>query len=167
MGRDVVKAQNVSRMCFLCGTENEAGMHARFYEVEGGEVVCVFSPADHHQGYPGRLHGGISSAILDETIGRAISIEEPDTWYVTVELTVRMRKPVPVGEELHAIGRVIGRSSRLFEGTGEILLADGTVAAEASARYMRMPPDKIVSDDFVAAEWYPDERAVPESIDLA
>lgn len=166
MGREVIKAQNVSRMCFLCGTENEAGMHARFLEVEGGECVCLFTPADHHQGYPGRLHGGISSAILDETIGRAISIEEPDTWYVTVELTVRLRKPVPVGEELRAVGRVVSRSSRLFEGEGEILLPDGTVAIEAKGRYMKLSPDKIINDDFVAAEWYADEREQPSEIEL-
>lgn len=166
MGREVVKAQNVSRMCFLCGTENDAGLGARFFELEGGEVVCVFTPADHHQGYPGRLHGGISSAVLDETIGRAISIEEPGTWYVTVELTVRLRKPVPVGEELRALGRVTSGSSRLFEGTGEILLPDGSVAVEATGRYMKLPAERIASDEFVASEWYADERELPGEIEL-
>lgn len=166
MGREVVRAQNVSRMCFLCGTENPAGIHARFLEVEGDEIVCVFTPAEHHQGYPGRLHGGISSAILDETMGRAISIDEPDTWGVTVELNVRLRKPVPVGEKLRAVGRIVSRSSRLFEGSGELLLPDGTVAIEATGRYIKMTAEKIAGDGFIDTEWYADERDQPASIEL-
>jgi uncharacterized protein (TIGR00369 family) len=137
--RRVLAAQNVSRMCMVCGTDNPYSLKARFYELDGDELLGVFEPQPHHQGYPGRLHGGVSSAMIDETIGRAITMLDPDAWGVTVELTVRFRKPVPTGGETRAIGRITRDGGRLFEGTGEIVLDDGTVAVEAAGRYMKLP----------------------------
>ena len=102
MQHKVVAAQNISRMCVVCGEENDFGLHTRFFELDSGELLGVFEPAEHHQSYPGRLHGGIASTLLDETIGRAISITDKDAWGVTVELTVRFRKPVPLDSEVRA-----------------------------------------------------------------
>jgi uncharacterized protein (TIGR00369 family) len=161
----VLSAQNVSRMCVVCGRDNPSSLKARFYELEDGELLGVFRPLQIHQSYPGRLHGGVASALLDETIGRAINTTQPDAWGVTVELTVRFRKPVPLGDEVHAIGRITRDTSRLFEGTGEIVLPDGTVAVEASGRYMKMPIEKIADGDF-SLEWFADERERPGTVDV-
>ena len=163
MSHAVLAAQNISRMCMVCGTQNTAGLHARFFEIEGGELACVFTPREEHQGYPGRLHGGIASTVLDETIGRAINLTDPDAWGVTVELTVRYRRPVPLGSEIVARGRITKDSSRLFEGSAEILLDDGTVAVEAAGKYLRLPIDKIAEGDF-ASEWFPDDGPLPEVV---
>jgi uncharacterized protein (TIGR00369 family) len=147
----------------VCGVENSAGLHARFFELDNGELVGVFQPREEHQGYPGRLHGGLASTILDEAIGRAINLSDPDAWGVTVELTVRYRKPVPLDGDVVAHARITKDSGRLFEGTGEILLDDGTVAVEARGRYLRLPIDRIAEGDF-DSEWFADERPLPESI---
>jgi uncharacterized protein (TIGR00369 family) len=159
----VTGAQNISRMCLVCGRDNPAGLKARFYELENGELLGVFTPLEVHQSYPGRLHGGIASTVLDETIGRAVNIADPDAWGVTVELTVRFRKPVPLGEEIRAVGRTTRNSRRIFEGTGEIVLADGSVAVEASGKYMKMPIDKIADGDF-SGQWFEDGRGRPDSV---
>lgn len=149
----------------VCGIENAAGLGARFLELEGGELVGVFTPRTEHQGYPGRLHGGLAATILDETIGRAVSIGDTDAWGVTVELSLRFRKPVPIDREVHAIGRITRDGGRLFEGSGEIVLEDGSVAVEATGRYIRMPIDRIAEGDF-SNEWFTDERELPESLDV-
>jgi hypothetical protein len=70
---------------------------------------------------------------------------------------------VPVGEEVRVIARITKDSTRLFEGTGEIVLADGTVAAEASGRYMKLGIDKIADGDF-DSQWFSDERERPETV---
>ena len=165
MNHKVIAAQNVSRMCMVCGTDNDLSLKARFYELESGELLGVFSPLQEHQSYPGRLHGGISSAMLDETIGRAINMRDPDAWGVTVELTVRFRRPVPVDQEVRAVARITRDSRKLFEGTGEIVLADGTVAVEASGKYMKMPIEVIAEGDFTK-EWFADQRGFPDEVDL-
>lgn len=164
MERTVRRAQNISRMCLVCGRENQSGLKARFYELDGDEILGIFQPNEEHQGYPGRLHGGICSTMLDETIGRAINLTDPDAWGVTVELTVRFRKPVPVGE-VNAVARITSDSGRLFEGQGEIVLEDGTVAVEARGRFLRMPVDRIADGDF-QEEWFADDRPVPASVDV-
>ena len=69
-----------SKMCFGCGLDNSFGLKSRFYELETGELLAVFQPAKQHQGYPGRLHGGLAAAILDETIGRAIMISHAEKY---------------------------------------------------------------------------------------
>jgi len=156
-------AQNISRMCMVCGTDNPAGLHARFLELEDGDLAGVFTPREENQGYPGRLHGGIASTILDETIGRAINMTDPDAWGVTIELTVRYRKPVPLDDEIVAHGRITKDSGRIFEGSGEIRLADGTVAVEAKGRYLRLPINQIAEGDF-DSQWFADPRPLPEEI---
>ena len=170
MERKVRGAQNISRMCLVCGADNPAGLHGRFYVLEPAagvpELLGVFTLREEHQSYPGRLHGGIASAVLDETIGRAITITNPGVWGVTAELRVRFRKPLPVSGELRCVGRITRDTRRLFEGTGEILLGDGTVAAEASGRYVKMSLGEITDDDFDQRDWSEDLREAPESVDL-
>lgn len=154
MKRKVTGKQENSRMCFVCGLRNPAGLRAHFYELESGELMAIFETQDEHQSYPGRLHGGIASTILDETIGRAIMMStEGEVWGVTVELTVRFRKPLLTGGKLRAIGRIVREGGRVFEGTGEILLEDGTVAVEASGKYIKMPIEKIADFDREKQEW--------------
>ena len=130
MPQKVTAKQHNSKMCFVCGLQNPAGLKASFFEVEGDQLVALFTPCEKHQGYPGRLHGGLAATILDETIGRAMNIDQNGIWGVTVEFNVRYKKPVPLDTELRVVGRITNENRRLFEGTGEILLPDGQVAVE-------------------------------------
>lgn len=138
--------------CFVCGVHNEKGVHASFYETETGEVAAVFTPHRLHQSYPGRVHGGIAAAVLDETIGRAIQIGQPDVWGVTVELTLAYKKPLPYGCALKAFGRITHENRLLFEGEGEILTPEGEVAVTAKAKYVKMRIGQI-SGDFSEDDW--------------
>ncbi len=168
----VERKQNNSGMCLVCGLKNETGLKAFFYETASKELVALFTPRDQHQSYPGRLHGGLATAILDETIGRAICIgKEDNVWGVTVELTVRFRKAVPLDQELRVVGRVTKDGGCIFEGSGELLLPDGQVAVSASGRYMKLPLEKIVEGDtrhlgwaLVVGEADPSSLELPEPV---
>jgi acyl-coenzyme A thioesterase PaaI-like protein len=147
------KQQN-SKMCFLCGLKNSFGLKGRFYELENNELVCVFTPSNEHQSYPGRLHGGITTSVLDETIGRAIMMtSKEEVWGVTIEFTTRFKKQIPLNEELRVVGRITSETSRTFEGTGELLLPDGEVAATGFGKYLRMPLNKIADFNPIEQEW--------------
>jgi acyl-coenzyme A thioesterase PaaI-like protein len=153
-------------MCLVCGVENVAGLGGRFFVLETGELVGVFKPRQEHQGYPGRMHGGMVAAILDETIGRAINLAHGDTWGVTVRFSMRLRRPVPLDAEVRVVGRITRDSDRAFEGTGEIVLADGSVAAEAEGTYLKLPIDQIATAEFSESDWFPDPSPAPDYIDL-
>jgi len=150
----VMRKQPNSKMCLVCGMKNSLGLKAFFYELENGEVLAIFHPREEHQSYPGRMHGGIATAILDETIGRAGMIKYgEDMWGVTLEFHTRFRKPVPLDAELRVLGRITGENKRSFVGSGEILLSDGTVAVEGRGRFLKLPIDKITDFDVQKQEW--------------
>ncbi len=160
----VERKQPNSKMCLVCGMKNPFGLKAFFYELENGEVMAIFRPREEHQSYPGRLHGGISAAILDETIGRAGMIRYgEEAWGVTLEFKIRFRKAVPLDVELRVLGRITRENNRSFEGTGEILLPDGSVAVEGTGRYLKLPIEKIADFDVEEQEW----RVVPSPDDPA
>jgi acyl-coenzyme A thioesterase PaaI-like protein len=155
MNHRVRQKQQNSRMCLVCGLKNPFGLKGSFYEMETEELVCVFTPTDFHQSYPGRLHGGIAAAMLDETIGRAIMMKhEQMVWGVTLEFSMRFHKPVPLNTELKVVGRITSEAGRVFEGEGKILLPDsGAVAVTGCGKYMKMPIEKIADFDVEAQEW--------------
>jgi acyl-coenzyme A thioesterase PaaI-like protein len=154
MIHNIVGKQHNSKLCFVCGLKNKFGIQAHFYVTESQELVALFTPSEEHQSYPGRLHGGIASAILDETIGRAILnkyVEE--IWGVTIDLNVKYKKPIPLNEELKVIGRITEENSRMFEGTGEIVLKNGDIAVTAWGKYLKVPLEKITDFDKEENEW--------------
>lgn len=138
----ITKRQESSDDCFVCGIKNPIGFSSQFYETEEGELVCLAESKFDYQSYPGRLHGGIAATLLDETMGRAILINSPGAWGVTVDMELKYKKPVPLECKLRVIGRV-DEDRRIFTASGEVLLEDGTVAVTAKARYMKMSIDKI------------------------
>jgi uncharacterized protein (TIGR00369 family) len=155
MKHKVLKKQHSSKMCFVCGEKNDFGLHAKFYETDNNELVAIINPSEKHQGYPGRMHGGIAATILDEIIARSVcNGKNEQLWGVTLELKTRFRKPVPLGQELTVVGRVTNEGSRSFEGTGEILLQNGEIAVSAEGKYIKLTADKITDDEFVRNEWF-------------
>jgi acyl-coenzyme A thioesterase PaaI-like protein len=146
--------QHNSKLCFICGLKNKFGIHAHFYVTENKELIALFTPSEEHQSYPGRLHGGIASAILDETIGRSILNKyETEVWGVTIDLNVKFKKPIPLNEQLKVIGRITTENNRMFEGTGEIILSNGDVAVTAQGKYLKVPLEKITDFDKEENEW--------------
>lgn len=142
----VIRKQDISKYCFVCGTDNEGSLKTKFYELENNELMSISSPSSIHQSYPDRVHGGIISSVLDEVIGRAIMILEPSAWGVTVELNVKYKKPVPIDKPIKAVARITRNTRLIFEGTGEIILEDGTIAAEGYAKYVKMSIEKLAKD---------------------
>jgi len=145
VNQETAEKQYSSHMCFVCGVDNDAGLHAHFYQIDDRTCVGRFLPNEPHQGYPGRVHGGVISAMLDETLGRAVW-GDAKTWGVTAELTVRYKAPVPLDEMLTVVGRITYERRRLFKAEGELLTADGTVAVEANGTYVKLDLDRILEE---------------------
>lgn len=154
MQLDVKNKQPNSKMCFVCGMENSFGLKSRFYELENDELLAVFAPNLQHQGYPGRLHGGLAAAILDETIGRAVMIKySQNIWGVTVDFSMRLKKPIPLDGQIRVLARITKDTRKMFEGSGEILLSDGTAAITATGKYLKMDINTITDADFEGEAW--------------
>lgn len=155
------KLQN-SRHCFVCGIENPSGLHMKFYQSGPGEVVANFTVTDDFQGYPGVVHGGVIASMLDEVTGRALMDppDQPTRFMVTAQLSIRYRKPVPVGQPLRLVGHAGERKGRVAKAKGEIYAPDGSLLVEAEAVLVDIPPDGLEDMDYEALGWkvYPEEE---------
>lgn len=133
--------QPTSAMCFVCGRENPVGLHVHFFADAENRVHAEFTPRDEHQGFPGVMHGGVISALLDETIGRTAIAN--NFWCVTAELTIRYKKPIPIGEPLRVTGEIVKSSARVLRGRGEIRsVRDNILLAEAEGVYVRISEER-------------------------
>jgi acyl-coenzyme A thioesterase PaaI-like protein len=147
-----------SRMCFVCGVENPAGLQIRFYNEGPGKVRVDWTAPECYQGYPGHLHGGIAAAILDEAAGRTILVGDKTRLFVTLKMTLRYRKPVPVNVPLVIRGELIRDRGRLAETRAAILLPDGSAAVEAEVLIGETPAAIMDVSELDRIGWqvYPD-----------
>ena len=158
------RRQPGSALCFVCGTDNPHGLAVSFFD-DGERVFTELTPAVHHQGWPGVLHGGIISAVLDETIGRVAFLH--DRWVHTARLSIRYHKPAPLGQKLRAVGELTRGGRRLMEMSGQLTLAEtGEVLAEATGTFVPLSDaarDALARElggDFAAwEEWLSRNRA--------
>jgi uncharacterized protein (TIGR00369 family) len=125
--------------CFACGRLNPHGLHLDF-EVSRDRAQARFTAGPEHSGFEGSVHGGIVTALIDETMGWAIFHQ--GLWGVTGKITVSFRQPVPVGEELLVTGEITRRTRRAIETRGDLTDAAGTVLADAEALFLLMPDER-------------------------
>ena len=151
----VLKKQYNSKMCFVCGVDNALGLHTNFYELENQKLMGILKGFDQHQSYPLRMHGGIITALLDETIGRSIQIKSPNTWGITAQINVKFLKPVPLGQTIKVVGFITDDRRRLFEGKGYICDEDLNILATAEAKYFKKDVSEITDASlFSDDEWF-------------
>ena len=153
----VLSRQRNSRMCIICGLDNEYGVRAAFYNMEDGSVMTKFQYHPNHQSYPGRVHGGLITAMLDELGLRGLWAHhggEESDFGVTISLTTNYRKPVPYATDLIARGIVTRETNRFFTVESQLLAMDGTVLADGVIKYIKMDT-KAISGNTSAHEELP------------
>jgi len=170
----ILGKQNNTDKCFVCGMMNEAGVKAEFYNCqdEQGEKVLLtrITPQDIHQSYPNRMHGGVISALLDESIGRAVQIDNADIWAVTIDLNVKFRKPVSLDTIIWIESKITNLGARAFEGEGKMFLSrDGEqiTLATATAKFFRVSyDDAFPTDKLNPKNWFVVAEDLPEYFEL-
>lgn len=155
------KRQPNSRYCFVCGVENPFGLNLQFYETGPGEVTVEHTVSEEYQGYPGVVHGGIVTSMLDEVLGRVHmgnDMEDPRFLY-TARMTIHFRKPVPVGQPLRIVGRAEKNRRRAATSSATIYGPDGDVLAEAEGLLVDVPDDVVEQVDLETLGWkvYPEK----------
>ena len=143
----VIKRQNNAKNCMVCGLDNDFGLKAAFYELEDKSVGALFTYKPEHQSYPGRTHGGMISALLDEVMGRALWSFEPDVFACTTTLNVSFRKAVPFGVPLKARGIIVSNSKLFYSAKGFIYDQNDNLLAEATAKYIKLKNSVITGSD--------------------
>lgn len=129
---------NYDHFCFGCGEENPGGLKLKFRQ-EGDIIKTTFTPGEIYQGYPGIIHGGITSTILDEVMSTCLNaIGEIG---VTARLEVRFREKIPLGKPVEFEAWITQRKGRLVDTQARALLENGKVAAEGKGRFVILEKD--------------------------
>ena len=120
--------------CFGCGRDNPIGLKLDM-KLDGNRCVAYFTPKVEHESYGDRMHGGLTSTLLDEVMGDYVFRKAGKPAY-TARLEIRFRSAIRIGETVKVEGWPEVHRGRLFIMKGKITHADGTPAAEAKAEMM-------------------------------
>jgi len=106
----------------------------RFVEVDEGRVKILARADGRHLNPLGGVHGGFASAVLDSVTGCAVhSMLEAGVGYGTIDLQVKMLRPVPRDQELVAEGNIVHVSRNLATSEGTLKSTEGKLLATATA----------------------------------
>ena len=127
---------NDDQNCFVCGSENTAGLRLEFRENESSrEVEAEVSFPRHLQGWQATVHGGLLATVLDEAMVKAAATMGLKC--VTAELTVRYRKPASTGVSYLVSGRVLEARGRIIMAESRIHDSSGLVYAQATGKLFK------------------------------
>ncbi|MFQ6122847.1 MAG: PaaI family thioesterase [Dehalococcoidales bacterium] len=117
-------------MCFGCGQNNPIGLKLNF-EWDGKTARVEFTPTKFYQGWPGVVHGGIITSMLDEAMAYAARFEGMNC--VTSKMQINFRRPALIDEPLIITGSVTRNVKKFIETKASVSLPDGTLVAEGTA----------------------------------
>ena len=118
--------------CVVCSSTNNKGLHLEFVSSNDGGITATFQCDEAFEGYPGVLHGGVISSILDGAMGHCMFARGQAA--VTAEMTIRFRHPVVTNQEAAVSARIARSSHPLYILEAEIRQA-GQVKATAKSKY--------------------------------
>ena len=104
----------------------------------GDEVEATVTLRSAHEGAPGRSHGGVVAALLDDVFGFLLSIDRTPAF--TGELTVRYVRATPLHVPLRCRVRIDSREDRKIFMSGELTEPDGEVCTRAKATFIAIDP---------------------------
>ena len=119
--------------CVVCSPDCGHGLQVHFYLDKQGAAVGSFDCGARYEGYPGLLHGGVISALLDGAMTNCLFLHGRAT--VTAELVVRFRHPVVLGKPARLRAWIAQSNPPVFRLRAE-LVHDGIVKAGARAAFM-------------------------------
>ena len=111
------------------------------HEISHGHATFKVKADARHLNPLGGVHGGFAATALDSCMGCAVHTTlEAGVGYGTIDLNVKMCRPVPKDKELLAIGTVINLSKNLAISEGKLVDEDGKLYAHATATCMIIRP---------------------------
>lgn len=105
-----------------------------FLEADVGRVKISARADSRHLNPLGGVHGGFAATVLDSATGCAVhSTLEAGAWYATIDLQVKMLRPVPRDQDLVAEANTVHVSRSLATSEGTLRSSDGKLLATATA----------------------------------
>jgi acyl-coenzyme A thioesterase PaaI-like protein len=114
--------------CMVCGQQNPHGLQLAFFAEDGG-VDAEWDPEKDWESFPGVIHGGVISTVLDEAMSKAIIAHGLEAF--TVELRVRFKEKLRPGETVRVQGWVVEKRKRRIAAEAKLYSGSGREYAHA------------------------------------
>ncbi len=85
--------------CVVCGRKNKSGLRLEFSILDDGSVQTHFDSDAVYEGFPGVLHGGVITLLLDGAMTNCLFAH--GRIGITGELKVRFCHPVAMRRKKH------------------------------------------------------------------
>jgi uncharacterized protein (TIGR00369 family) len=109
----------------------------RFTHAGDGLVNMTAIAEPRHGNALGGIHGGFAATVIDTATGCAVLTKMVrDDTYTTINLELKMVRPVPLDETLYVEGRLVNMSRRLAIAEAELRNGEGKLLAQGSAACM-------------------------------
>lgn len=113
----------------------------QLFAVSEGQVSFKVQADERHLNPLGGVHGGFAATVLDSATGCAVhSMLAAQVGYATVDLNVKMCRPIPQHTELVATGQIVNMSKNLAISEAKIIDQAGKIYAHATATCMLIHP---------------------------
>ena len=102
---------------------------------EDGELISHFDCNEKYQGYPGRIHGGILSGIIDSAMTKCLFGHKIIAY--TVRLNIKYSHPVVINKEAVIKVNLKKKSNNHIYNVNAIILQDNKRCVIAAAKFYK------------------------------
>lgn len=124
--------------CFGCSPHNLVGLALSLYRLPDGRIAAPSVLSELHASYPGVVHGGVISALVDEVMGDLVAIDHGMLAFCRT-LRTKMLTPVRVRQPYLTVARLVGIGAGVIRVEADVLDADDQVCVMASGSYQPIP----------------------------
>jgi uncharacterized protein (TIGR00369 family) len=120
--------------CFGCSPRNKIGLALKMYRTDDGGLATDIAFADDYASYPGVVHGGMVSVLVDELMGDLIALDRGLLAF-SVTLRTKFLRPLRTGTSYRAVARVVREGAGVIHAEADVLSSDGEHHVMASSAY--------------------------------
>jgi acyl-coenzyme A thioesterase PaaI-like protein len=129
--------------CFGCSPRNPFGLALKMVRLADRRVASYTTFAEHYASYPGVVHGGIVSALVDEVMGDLITLDYGLLAF-SVTLRTKMLLPLHVGVPYRTVARIAKVGHGVLHTEADVTGPDGGTRVMASAAYRPIRSEQAV-----------------------
>ena len=117
----------------------------QYFHDATGMLLMEMRMGPDAEGPPDHVHGGFTSAILDEVMGGAAWCNGYPV--LAANINVSLRKSIPLGKRLYCAGKAERIDTRRIYTKGQIFDAEGLVYTSATAVFIRIPETILIASN--------------------
>ncbi|HOW72297.1 MAG TPA: PaaI family thioesterase [Phycisphaerae bacterium] len=118
--------------CLVCGSDRPDGLGLRFQRQADGSVIAEFDCGATFQGYPDRMHGGVTAMLLDAAMTHCLFAR--NVAGLTAKLAIRYHRAVTVGVPATVRARIVDAQPPLYYLESEVA-QNGDIRTTAKATF--------------------------------